>query len=66
MQYRHGAPGGGGGVRHDGPTERAQLERLRPQLSIELREDRTGRWYILRDRSDDLEQVGAYQLQPRR
>ena len=28
-----------------------------PAVSIELREDRTGRWYRFRDRSGDLEQA---------
>ena len=56
MQDRQGAPGGGG-VRRDGPPEKIAVRAAAPAVSIELREDWTGRWYIFRARSDDLEQV---------
>jgi hypothetical protein len=51
--------GGVGGMRRDGPPEKIAVRAAAPAASIELREDRTGRWYIFRGRSDDLEQVGG-------
>jgi hypothetical protein len=56
MQDAPGAPGGRW-VRRDGPPEKIAVRTAAPAVSIELKEDWTGRWYIFRDRSDDLEQV---------